>query len=229
MKNYQTLLSILFVILTLNTTKAQNLMGGIVGNVGFSKVTSDLPISGNYKVKFTLSGNLGVFLEKRISEKSSLGMEVLWVQMEGKEVTKDKGLIGIEGEQIVTVGVISDKANLHSSYLGLPFYYRLKLGRLGVKAGVQPMIFLFASSNYEASGEVFNEPYFTESRTKDISFKSIDIGPKVGLDYQVNNKFRLRVDYYHGLTDITMDSFPWQRKNRQFCIGGNYLFGGKGW
>ena len=87
------------------------------------------------------------------------------------------------------------------------------------------MIFLFASSNYEASGEIYGEPYEAESKMKDIRFNRIDIGPKVGVDYRLNDKFRLRADYYHGLTDITPDEFSWERRNRQFNLGINYIFG----
>jgi hypothetical protein len=224
MKNYQTLLSILFTVLMLNTAKAQNLIGGVVGNIGFSKVTSAFFTPGDFKVKFALSGNFGVFLEKRISQKSSLGMEALWVQMEGKEVSKDRTLMAFDGQQLVTVGVISDESRLHISYLGLPFYYRIELGKVSIKAGVQSLLFLFANASYEGRGELYGEPFSTESKTKDIDLKSIDIGPKVGLDYQLNNRFRLRADYYYGLTDITSSEFSFQRKNQQLCVGGNYLF-----
>lgn len=224
MKNHQTLLSILFVMITLNTTKSQNLIGGVVGNIGFSKVTSAFVTPGDFKVKSALSGNFGVFLEKRISQKSSLGMEALWVQMEGKEVSTNRTLMAFDGQQLVNVGFISDASGLHISYVGLPFYYRIEFGKVGLKAGVQPMIFLFASDSYKGSGELYNEPFSTESRTKDIDLQRIDIGPKVGLDYQLNNKFRLRTDFYYGLTDITSGESFFQRKNRQVCVGGNYLF-----
>lgn len=210
-----------------NILSAQNFIIGATANLGMSKITSNLPISGDYKVRFTPSGTLGVFLEKRIGAKSFLGAELLWVQMEGKEVTDDKVLMGIVDSEPGVVGVISDQSNLHSSYIGVPFYYRLGLGKLGIKVGVQPMFFLFASSNYKASGEVYNAPYETESETKDIEFEKIDIGPKIGLDYSLNTRFRLRIDYYHGLTDITSDTFPWERQNRQVTMGGQYTFGNR--
>lgn len=87
------------------------------------------------------------------------------------------------------------------------------------------MIFLFASSNYEAEGEISGEPYAAKSSRSDIVFDRIDLGPKIGIDYRLNEKIRLRADYYHGLTDITSDEFPWERRNRQVSLGVGYVFG----
>ncbi|MEZ4917819.1 MAG: outer membrane beta-barrel protein [Saprospiraceae bacterium] len=225
MKRQRKLLLLLIMTIGLNSAKSQNLVIGGTGNIGLSKVTSNLPISGDYKTKFTLSGNMGMFLEKEIGQKSSFGIEVLWVQIEGKEITENKELTAFNGQSVEVIGVISDKSTLHSSYVGIPVYCRFEFGKIGIKGGFQSMIFLFASSNYEASGEINGEPYEAKSKTKDIKFDRIGIGPKVGVDYQLNNKFRLRADYYHGLTDITSAKFPWQRGIRQFNWGVNYIFG----
>ena len=192
MKKCQKLLLLFIITIGLNTAKSQNLIIGGTANIGLSKVTSNLPISGDYKVQFTFSGNLGMFLEKKIGQKSSLGIEALWVQMEGKTVTDDKALTAIsEDFELEVIGVISDESRLHSSYIGLPIYYRLQVGLLGIKAGVQPMIFLFASSKYKANGEISGEAYDAESKIDDIQFDRIDIGPKIGIDYQLNIRFFL--------------------------------------
>lgn len=209
----------------MNSAKSQSLIIGGTGNIGLSKVTSNLPTSGDNKIKFTLSGNLGMFLEKKIGQKSSLGIEALWVQIEGKEVTENIGITVFNGQELEVIGVISDNTTLHSSYVGVPVYYRFELGRIGIKGGVQPMFFLFASSNYKANGEIGGEPYEEQNNMKGIKFDQIDIGPKVGIDYRLNEKIRLRADYYHGLTNITSDEFPWERRNRQFNLGVNYIFG----
>ena len=223
MEKYRKLFLFLMILMGMNSVKSQNFVIGGTGNIGLSKVTSNISISRDHK--FTLSGNLGIFLEKEINKKSSLGIEVLWVQIEGKEISDDKALTEFNGQKIEVIGVISDKDRLHSSYLGIPIYYRLEFGKFGIKGGFQSMIFFFASSNYEANGEIYGNLYNEESETKDIKFDRLDIGPKLGIDYQLNEKFRIRADYYHGLSDITSDEFPWQRRNRQFNLGINYIFG----
>ncbi len=223
---YSQLLVIFALFFTYFNATAQNLDFGITASLGFSQVTSNLPFSGDYFTTFAPSGKLGMFTEQRIGKNSFLGVEALWVQMEGKELTKDKELFTFnENLEKIVLGVISDKSRLHASYIGLPFYYRHEFGKFGLKGGMQTLIFLFASSNYKASGEVNDKPYEAESKTSDIELDKIDVGPKIGIDYKLNNSFRLRADYYHGLIDITPNEFPWQKKNRQLSIGVNYFFG----
>lgn len=224
MNKSRNLYLLLLIIIGMNTAKSQNWVIGGTGNLGFSKVTSNSPISEYNKEKFTFSGNSGIFFEKKIGQKSSLGIEVLWVQIEGKNVWNDKVLTILNGQEREVVGVISEKSTLHSSYIGLPVYYQFELGKFGIKGGVQSMIFLFASSNYEAVGELNGKPYETTSSNKDVKLDRIDIGPKVGFDYRFNEKFEIRIDYYHGLADITYRGSPWQSRNRQFTIGLNYIF-----
>lgn len=79
----------LFFILTFISSLAlsQNLRVGITGNVGYSKMYSET-LQHEYvqqNSQFVLSGNAGIICEKEISKMSSLGIELLWVQMEGDE------------------------------------------------------------------------------------------------------------------------------------------------
>ncbi|MBK8483690.1 MAG: outer membrane beta-barrel protein [Saprospiraceae bacterium] len=115
---------------------------GITANLGLSKVTSNFLVSDDYKVKYTYSGNIGVFIEKEIGNKSSLGAEVLWVQIGGKETTDNKILTAFDGQDLKVVGIISDVAKLNSSYIAFPFYYRVQLNKIGIKIGLQTMFFL---------------------------------------------------------------------------------------
>lgn len=224
MKNLHRLLCLMLLLVT-NSVRSQNWTIGATGSIGFSKVTSNLPISGDYRVKFALSGNWGAFIEKKIGRGSALGIEILWVQVEGKEVTLNKELKEFNGQELEVVGVVSDQTRLHASYVGLPVFYQLGIGKLGIRAGIQPMIFLFANSTYKISGTLYGEPYKDASKTKDIALERFEIGLKAGIDYRINDAFRLRIDYYHGLTDITPDEFPWDRRNRQISLGTQYIFG----
>jgi hypothetical protein len=225
MRWYQKLLFTCFIVTVINSIRAQNLIIGCTGNIGLSKVTSNIPIPDDYRVKFTSSGNLGIFLEKKIGQKSSLGIEALWIQIEGKEITKDIVLTVVNGQELEEIGVVSNKLKLHSSYIGIPIYYRGQIGKIGIKGGFQSMIFLFANSDHESIGEINGEPYEDEGKIKNIKFEQIDMGPKLGVDYKLNSKIRLRADYYHGLIDITSNEFPWERKNRQINLGIQLEFG----
>lgn len=224
MNKIRKLLLLLLVLIGLNAAHSQNLVIGGTGNLGLSKVPSFSPIIIGPKEKFSFSGNVGIYFEKNIGHKSSVGIEVLWVQIEGKNIWNNKVLTTYNGQEKEVIGVISEKSALHASYIGIPVYYQLELGKFGIKGGFQSMILIFANSNYKAEGELHGEPYKTESTRKYINLDRMDIGPKVGLDYRLNEKIQLRADYYHGLTDITTDLISPQKKNRQFTLGVNYIF-----
>ncbi|MEL7422589.1 MAG: hypothetical protein AAFN81_06340, partial [Bacteroidota bacterium] len=102
LKNW--LLSLLCIGLT--QLSAQNLTVGLSLNPGLSEVTSNLPFSGDYQTQFTLSGNAGLFVEHQLSNKSHLGLELLWVQIEGKEVAEGRRLFAVVNGMPAEIGEV---------------------------------------------------------------------------------------------------------------------------
>ncbi len=215
-------------VLAVNSIQSQNLVFGASANLGLSKITSNFPItSGERSIDFAISGNLGLFMEKQFGNNSSIIVEALWVQIQGKESTDNRVLTNFTSQGPEVIGSISDRERLHSSYLGIPIYYRHKFGKIGIRGGVQTMLFLFASLDFEASGVVNNEPYQEKNKTDNVELDGIDFGPKLGLDYQLNSSFRIRADYFYGIIDITPGIVSWERKNRQISVGLDYSFNNK--
>ena len=197
-----------------NLANSQDLNFGLTFNVGLSKIPTILSSFEGFNTEYTLSGNAGFYLEKNITKKSSLGIELLWVQAEGKETST--------GELFapnMSLGRITDEDRTHISYIGLPIYYRLQFGKLGLKLGAQPMAFLFASSDYHSFGELNGEPFSNSSKTKGIKLDSFNVGPKVGIDFAISDALRVRADYYHGLSDIDI---------KQITLGINFRLSSKG-
>ena len=213
-----------------STVQSQNLTLGASLNPGISKVSSNRANDDNWATNYTWSGNVGLFLERKVGRSSALGIEALWVQLEGKDVSKQEELrfSSQNGTPPEVVGVAYSTNKFHSSYLGLPIYYRYQWGKIGIKAGAQPLLFLFANTRFQSTGEVRGAPFDVDNRTTGARFERIDLGPKVGLDYALGQKFRLRADYYHGLTDIIIGELGSKRKNRQLNLGLSYLFGRQG-
>lgn len=209
------------IIVNINSIQSQHLIVGGTINLGLSRVTSKARISSHSNTKFTLSGNFGMSLEKKAGSKSSLGLEFLWVQIEGKETSGETALIG---QTLEMIGVISEEFRIQANYFGTPVYYRFTSGKIGIKLGIQPMILLSASSDYRASGEQNNEPFKYRHNTRNRKFSRVEIGPKLGVDYKLSNLLNLRVDYFHGLTDITSNESRGERKNRQITLGIQYTF-----
>lgn len=222
MKTKQSFLLGLILLISINSLKSQDLIIGATADIGLSKITYSTSAiqSIPFEAKFNLSGNLGIFIERKAIGSFYLGIEAKWVQIEGIEKAENVEIILDNGGKI---GYVSFQDKLHSSYIGLPMYCRFNIGKVGIKAGVQPMIFLFANSDYEAFGVLFDEPY-SEERTTKVEFNKIDFGPTIGIDYRLTSKLRLNASYYHGLTNITASDAPFIRKNRQASLGINYIF-----
>ena len=139
--------------------------------------------------------------------------------MEGKENSSRNLHDGFSN-----IGEITDESRTHLSYLGLPVYYRFALGKLGIKGGVQPLIYLFGSDHYHSFGEINGEPFSNNSNTKGIKLSRIDIGPKIGFDFSIKKNIRLRADYYLGLTDISDDIFSTKNNLQQISLGAIFIF-----
>lgn len=214
----------LLMVLAAQTTTAQKLTVGATGNIGLSKISEVYEYAGNTKVKFTISGNAGLFANYKLGAKSSIGAELLWLQMEGKHINPDHIFSILDEQGLFVDASITTKITYHLSYLAMPLHYRFAIGKLGIKAGVQPMIYLFGSSNYEMNGEMNGQPFNSKDKITDVPFDRVDIGPKIGIDYQFNNKFSVRADYYHGLIDITDSGDEYYKRNQQVNIGLSYAF-----
>ena len=121
---------LLISVLPINIIASQNLSIGISANAGLSHVKSKITSSSNFKDKHSLSYSYGAFMEKKIANKSSLGLELLWVQIQGREKRVRDELRVFNGQEIEVAGYITDESRLHSSYMAIPIYYKYILAIL---------------------------------------------------------------------------------------------------
>ena len=227
MKTYQKISFLLILLFLFFKGDAQSFIFGSTINSGPSVVTSNESTAGTLLTKAAFSGNVGVFLEKKLGTKYAIGLEALWVQMEGYEVIKDVVYYESYGEDFIKVGFITEEYKYHTSYLGLPLYFRYEIGKLGFKGGLQTLFLLKTSTHFRSYGELKGEPFDSEGKIDPLILTTLDFGPKIGIDYQISPKLSLRMDYYHGIKDITADRWEWIRKNRQLGVGISYIFGKK--
>ena len=218
----------LLLLFVVTVSDAQNLTFGGTINLGPSVVTSNEPTDGTFRTKAAFSGNFGMFMEKKISKNASLGIEGLWVQMEGYKVIENvEYFIHLGWNDNEKIGFITEEYNYHTSYLGLPIYFRYNIGKFGIKSGMQTLFLLRTSTHARSYGELYDEPFDSEGKAKPLELSSMDFGPKIGIDYQISPKLRILMDYYHGIQDINADRWEWIRKNRQLSVGISYTFSKK--
>ncbi len=213
---------------------AQDFRFGLSFNAAKSKVQSNFSFPDNYRIFFKPSAKIGATVEKKLTKKSALGMELLWVLMEGQEFRyRPSGFSysswgGLESSGPSQLIIESDHTKIHSHYIGVPAYYRYSFGRFSIKGGLQALILL--SLNLEKSHgkhgltSAEEEPFFHFENADQIPLRKYDLGPQLGLDFTLNRHLRLRFDYYHGLINLYTAEAEWQRKNRQFSFGMDYCF-----
>ncbi len=219
-----------------NNLSAQDFRFGLSFNAATSKVQSNFSFPEDYGIFFKRSAKIGLLVEKKLSKRSALGMELLWVLIEGQEyrykpasywyTTRAGGRSGTSGTIILT-----DNTKIHSHYIGVPAYYRFSLGRFSIKGGLQALILmsLDIEKSHLQKGVIGaeTEPFLQYDTADKIPLRKYDLGPQFGLDFRLSKHLRLRIDYFQGLTNLYTDGGEWQRKNRQFSFGVDYWFGRK--
>jgi len=145
--------------------------------------------------------------------------------MEGYEVNENIEFYESYGEDFRKIGFITEEYKFHTSYFGLPIYFRYNFGKLGIKGGIQALFLITTSTHFRSYGELYDVPFDSGGKWRPLELSDMDSGPKFGIDYQLIPSLRLRMDYYHGMTDIAVGRFDSVRKNRQLGIGINYIFG----
>jgi len=141
-----------FFIIIAHLTSAQKLHIGGTLNFAQSKIDVKNSSRNKLKSKFISSGNAGIFLEKKIRVKSTLGFEVLWVQMEGLQTINSDFSVASTGAPVRRYSTNEEYRN-HYSFIGFPLYYKFQFHKLGIKTGFQPMLFLFANTHFSNNGE----------------------------------------------------------------------------
>jgi Outer membrane protein beta-barrel domain len=215
------------IFLPIGFLNAQNYDIGITFNPGASKITNagqadfeGFPI---IESKWTFSGNAGFFLNKPIGKKSSIGIELLYMVMENKDVFNEE-LFTFDPFTLdkIILGKIEDIIHTHLTYGAIPIFYKLKMERLYLKLGWQTM-FLSKSNSDSQTTLTFDGETSTTKMKEDIKgLTKLDFGPKAGLEFQLSERAALSLQYYHGLKNMLGEDSSYNRYNRQATLGIQY-------
>jgi hypothetical protein len=189
--------------------KGNSFQFGIKANAGISFITYHFDPVFFSNISYSnipqLAFNVGVYSNYLINNKSSFGIEVLFMQM--------KGLIDITIEDLY----------YHFYYLSIPLEYFYKISNLKLCFGIQTSLML---SNREDGFGLFldNGATFTyDNESKNLNFIKYDIGPKLGLFYDVTNRLFLDMDFYYGLNNHFINPIGNSSlKNQQITFGIGY-------
>ena len=183
------------------------LIFGASANFGFSYLNSNPEDRNDVEFDKNKSWSLGVFFENKISHKSSLGIELLYVQIGGKNIIENEAIFETIDEVTEIVGVVTTKNELSFSFVSFPFYFKYQLGRVGLKGGFQPLILLFEHDKYQIVGEINDQPYEKEAYGISYDIDKYNIGAKLGIDFELNCRTKISTDLYYGLNNFNFNQF----------------------
>lgn len=180
-----------------------------------------------FATPFVPSGQAGFYYNLVLCNKSSLGAELLFSQIEGKN-KMEMDLHDFEGNK---VGHASDIYLSHISYLSLPVYYGFNIKKLTINGGFQ-VSYALASSGRDKNDatiiELHEEHYSTNNKIDDIHIEKFDFGPRAGIIYHLTDKLSVEGMYYYGLNNIQKGKLRlWELKVQQMTFGIRYVLWNK--
>jgi opacity protein-like surface antigen len=223
-KNLLKFSMILSIFFAFNLTVLGQYQFGIKASGGLSRMTNSMEVSdATLTTPFVSSGQAGLFYSFQLGKKSSLGAELLFSQIEGKEKLEiDLYTLNGVGERNY-LGYSADKTYRHISYLNLPVYYGFKINGLVINAGFQISYALSSSGRKKGYAIVEGITYTSNNKTHDINIKKIDFGPRAGITYNLTDKLAFEGTYYYGFNNIQKGNpILWKLKVQQATLGIRY-------
>lgn len=213
---------IIIILLSINLKASGQYNSGLKFNAGLSRIAKEfnkLNESLNPAVQFAPSGQVGIFHNLSLNSNSILGLELLLVQIGGKD-KQDIYIIDFNGTNI---GQGTSNTYFHISYLTLPVYYGLKLNKLTLNFGFQGSVLL--GSNGRSKGQIhYTQQIVTwDNKSKGLNIDKFDFGPRAGVIFNLTDKLAVEGIYYHGINNILANNISMETwRIRQIIVGLRY-------
>lgn len=217
-------LTIIF-LLFLNLTVLGQHEIGLKLNIGLSRISKESSISDSenaiLNVKSALSGQGGIFYNQHLGNNFVFGSELLFIQIEGR----DRLEFDIKDVSLENTGHTTSDLYDHISYLGLPIYCGLTIKNMTINAGFQLSYTLASSGREIYNSNINGANYSGEKGINNLPIDKFDFGPRIGLLYNLNDKFAIEGVCYYGINNILRnqdDENPFSYKIQHATIGLRY-------
>lgn len=209
-----------FTLLMLNLTAFSQHNVGVKLHMGLSIITDAYTWPKNsHKNQFAPSAYTGIYYDFNIGDKSVIGSEILFIQIEGKS----KFEFDLFDDERNYLGQYISNNRFHSSYIGIPVYYSIKRNKLKISIGVQGSLLLYSTGRSQ-SKNIQNGNIIDKSDVKIGGlFDKYDLGLRAGFGYKLSDELSIEGNCYYGLNrimEIGRQYMNWQ--NNQFTIGLKY-------
>lgn len=202
-------------------TSFANQQFGVKFSGGLSQISNSLNMP-TLSTQYAPSGQGGVYYNQTLGNGSSLGMELLFSQIEGKETWEGYELL-MNSDNKMRMVYLKNNFHRHISYISLPVYYGININKLTIHAGAQISYAITTSSRSESTGTWNEQPYHEETKSVHMDVDKFDFGPRVGMIYPLNNKLSVEATYYYGFNNIQKNGSPADElKVQQASLGVKY-------
>ncbi len=201
--------------LTISLTSSGQMVIGLTANGGLSKLIKKVDFSGTVQKNYFMpSGHAGLFFNFHVDDKSLIGTDLLFVQIEGKEHL-DTPETDIQGNP--TGKYMRTDMWTHISYIGLPVYYGYKINKFILNLGFQTSVVL-ASSGLAKTTSGYG---VLENTIDKLYIDALDAGLWTGLHFRLTEKFSIQTSYYLGLNNILKNNYA-KWKIQEMTVGLRY-------
>jgi Outer membrane protein beta-barrel domain len=191
-----------------------------------TKYTFTPPSNSTQKFYLKPSGQGGAFFRYNLSDKFLLGADLLFLPIYGKEkltsfVTDNNGNLTGEFYESILLR--------HYYYLGIPVYFGFSRNKFNYSIGMQTNIVIASGAEEIGNAYLQGQYYQWHNKAGKLVSRSYDIGIRLGLLYQANDRFSFEANYYYGLINL-VNSKPinenWFWRVQQMTLGINYRLWG---
>jgi hypothetical protein len=172
---------------------------GIKLGGGYSRMyDSYTPLNFTHTMQFQPSGQFGFYCLYHINSTFSFGTELFFVRINGKET--NTRIVYDSLNKANAQG--TDIFHTHISYVAVPAYFGIVIKKFTINVGAQVLL------RFHTNGlETFK---ITEGRIDtswsnkidSLPIKGINIVPRLGVVYQLTNRFSVEATYYCGINNI---------------------------
>jgi len=194
---------------------------GIRFNLGCSKISLENErFELNSETHFAPSGQVGIFYLIPIKGISTIGLEMVISQIDGKEISHPL----FTGPNKTYSSYSNIETYTHITYLCLPIYYEINLNSLSLNAGMQVAYCLLSKEKVKGTVIIEGDEDSWEKTTSNIGIDRFDAGFRLGLAYKISSKISIEGEYYYGINNINSSNSSYKSKIQQISTGIRYNF-----
>jgi hypothetical protein len=180
---------------------------GFKTNVGLSYLSTRIQFSSTQNVEQKFypmpSGQIGIYYIFQLSEKFTLGTELLFIPIFGRErmtvlFTDINGNINGDKSEVYY--------NRRIYNMGFPFYLGYNYKKMNFNLGIQTHYALTSGGKEKGNVAINGSNFKYENKAKKLGINNLDYGLRAGIVIENSDKLAFNGNYYFGITNLLESS-----------------------